>query len=203
MPEPAGSTNTVAPLLLASTSPRRRAILEQLGVPFDVVAPAYEEKPLAGHGARESILAHASGKATSIRSAHPNRLILGVDTGVVLDDVLFGKPSDAGDAARILGDLAGRTHAVVSGLCLLDGAVEVAELVETAVTFRVLSDQQIERYVSSGEWRGLAGGYAIQGSGALLIERVEGDYLNVVGLPARLLVDTLLERQPELLAIGV
>ena len=194
--------HAAAPLLLASTSPRRRAILEQLRVPFEAVAPTYVEGSLAGYAPRELIIAHAKGKAESVRPAHAGRLILGVDTGVVLDDELFGKPRDAADAARILGRLAARTHAVVSGICVIDDSVSVTRLAETAVTFRALTGGQIERYVDSGEWMGLAGGYAIQGAGALLVERVEGDYLNVVGLPASLLVDVLHERRPELLAIG-
>ena len=197
-----GSAARGAPLVLASTSPRRRAILEQLRVPFEVALPAYEEIAQPGRSPRELIEAHAVGKARSVRGLYPDRSILGVDTGVVLDDVLYGKPVDAGDAARILTTLAGRTHTVVSGVCFLDGGSEVTSLAETSVTFRDLSGAQIGRYVDSREWRGLAGGYAIQGFGATLVESVQGDYLNIVGLPAGLLLDTLATHRPDLLALG-
>jgi septum formation protein len=145
---------------------------------------------------------HAVGKARSVQPAHPDRLILGVDTGVELEGMLFGKPRDAVDAARILAELAGKTHRVVSGLCLLSDQTESVELAETSVTFTSLTRSQIDRYVARGEWQGLAGGYAIQGLGALLVEKVEGDYLNVVGLPAALLMRMLERQHPALAPIG-
>ncbi len=191
-----------ARLVLASTSPRRRAILEQLRIPFVVAEPTYEERELPGHEPRELIAAHAEGKARSVAHLHGSQAVLGVDTGVVLGDRLYGKPASPAEAARILNELAGRTHTVVSGLCLLDGAAHASGLAETSVTFRPLSDDQIERYVAAGEWSGLAGGYAIQALGALLVEKIDGDYLNVVGLPTNLLLDTLRLRRPELLALG-
>ena len=171
-------------------------------MPFELSAPTYEEVARPDHSPRELIAAHAAGKARSVRALHPGRSILGVDIGVVLGDVLFGKPLDSNDAARILASLAGNTHTVVSGLCLLEDSMEVTALAETSVTFRELSGAQIGRYIDSGEWTGLAGGYAIQGLGATLVESVEGDYLNIVGLPASLLIDTLGEHRPDLLAIG-
>ena len=203
MKRQAPPTNRGAPLVLASTSPRRRTILEQLRVPFELASPTYEETALPGHSPRELIAAHALAKARSVHAAHPGRSILAVDTGVVLGQVLFGKPKDADDAARILSSLAGKTHTVVSGLCLLDGEAEATGLSESSVTFRDLSSAQISRYVGTEEWKGLAGGYAIQGFGAPLVESVAGDYLNIVGLPASLLIDTLAEHRPDLLAIGV
>lgn len=189
------------PLVLASTSPRRRAILEQLRVPFELAVPSYDEAPVPGLSAQELIARHASGKARSVGDEHAGRTILGVDTGVVLGDTLYGKPRDEADAARILTELGGRTHVVVSGLCLHESGCEVTRVVETRVTFRSLSTSQIDRYVDAGEWAGLAGGYAIQGIGALLVERIEGDYLNVVGLPASALVDLLRDRRADLLAL--
>ena len=197
-----GDQRSVERLLLASTSLRRTAILEQLGVPFDVVAPSYEEEDIAGRRPGEVVATHATGKAQSVRNAYPDRLILGVDTGVALGDQLYGKPRDDEDAVRILSTLAGETHTVVSGICLLDGQNADVEVEATAVTFKALSRTQIERYVAQGEWQGLAGGYAIQGRGALFVERVEGDYLNVVGLPSALLVRMLERRRPALVSIG-
>ncbi len=124
------------------------------------------------------------------------RVTLGVDTAVVLDGRVYGKPTDSADAERMLGALAERTHTVVSGLCLLGTGEDVVEHESTNVTFRTLSADALDAYVESGEWEGRAGAYAIQGLGGRLVERIEGDYLNVVGLPGALLV-SLLERHAE------
>jgi septum formation protein len=122
--------------------------------------------------------------------------VLGVDTAVALDGRIYGKPANAADAERMLEELAGKTHVVVSGLCLLTAAWEVVEHEETRVTFRELTPRELGMHLAHGEWEGRAGGYAIQGRGAALVERIEGDYLNVVGLPAALLVRLLAERFP-------
>lgn len=182
------------PLLLASTSPQRRAILEQLHIPFDAVAPHYEEHDPPDADAEEMVREHARGKALSVAGDADERPALGVDTTVTLDGRVYSKPSDVGDAERMLEELGGRTHAVVSGLCLISPGWEVVETETTLVTFRPLTPRDLAWYVASGEWEGRAGGYAIQGRGAGLVERVEGDYLNVVGLPAALLVRLLAER---------
>ncbi len=174
------------PLVLASTSPQRRAILEQLRIPFEVVPPAYEETPGGDP------LEHAVGKARSVDGG--DRPVLGVDTVVVCEGETIGKPRDEAEAARMLEALAGRTHEVVSGLCLRTTSWEERGRETTRVTFRALGPRDRARYVASGEWEGRAGAYAIQGLGAALVERVEGDYLNVVGLPAALLVRLLAER---------
>jgi septum formation protein len=190
------SAPPAAPLLLASTSPQRRAILEQLGLPFDVVAPRYAEEDEPGLGAVALVRAHARGKARSVVGEAGERPVLGVDTTVVLDGEIFGKPGGEDEAAAMLGRLGGRTHAVVSGLCLVTPGWEVVEHEETLVTFRELTPRDVAAYVAAGEWRGRAGAYAIQGLGAGLVERIEGDYLNVVGLPAALLVRLLAARFP-------
>lgn len=182
------------PLLLASTSPQRRAILTQLGIPFDVVAPRYEEHDPPEGDATALVCEHARGKAESVAGEAGERPVLGVDTTVVLGGRIYGKPADAGDAERMLEELSGRTHAVVSGLCLIAPGWEVVEAAATLVTFRALTPRDLGLYVASGEWEGRAGGYAIQGLGTALVERVEGDYLNVVGLPGALLVRLLAER---------
>ena len=184
------------PLLLASTSPQRRAILEQLRIPFDVVAPGYDEVDPPGADAIGLVRAHAREKARSVAGEARGRPVLAVDTTVVLGGRLYGKAADAAEAAGMLSALGGRTHVVVSGLCLLTGEWEVVEHDATRVTFRELEGREVAAYVAAGEWQGRAGAYAIQGLGASLVKSVEGDYLNVVGLPAALLVRVLAERLP-------
>jgi septum formation protein len=183
-----------SPLLLASTSPQRRAILEQLGVPFDLIAPRYDEHTPERADAVEVVREHASAKARSVADEAGERPVLGVDTAVVLDGRIFGKPSGAADAEGMLERLSGRTHVVVSGLCLLTPGWEAVEHEATRVMFRELTPRDLAAYVASGEWEGRAGAYAIQGRGAALVRCIEGDYLNVVGLPAALLVRLLAER---------
>jgi len=181
------------PLLLASTSPQRRAILEQLGLPFEVVAPRYEEKG-------DDPLEHAAGKARSVDGG--DRPVLGVDTIVRCGGRVLGKPSHAGEAEQMLETLSGREHEVVSGLCLRTPAWEELRTETTRVVFRPLTPRDIASYIESGEWEGRAGAYAIQGRGAALVERIEGDYLNVVGLPAALLVRVMAERFAGLYGLG-
>jgi septum formation protein len=183
-------------LVLASTSPQRRAILEQLGIAFEVVEPTYVEHDPPGLSPVELVRVHAEGKA---RSAHGEGVTLGVDTAVVLDGHVYGKPDGREDAARILDELSGRTHMVVSGLCLLGPDFEVVGDAATEVTFRRLTSELGALYLESAEWEGRAGGYAIQGLGGRLVERIEGDYLNVVGLPGALLVSLLQAYAPNLL----
>jgi nucleoside triphosphate pyrophosphatase len=181
-----------SPLVLASTSPQRRAILEQLGIPFEVVTPSYDEETPQAGDAVAVVREHARAKARSV--AGDERPILGVDTAVVLDGLIFGKPADATEAEQMLEELSGKTHVVVSGLCLVTPGWEVVEHEGTRVTFRELTPRDLAAYVGTGEWEGRAGAYAIQGRGAGLVRSIEGDYLNVVGLPAALLVRVLAER---------
>jgi len=184
-----------APLLLASRSPQRRAILQQLGIPFDVVDPRYEEAPppeLAD--AIEVVREHAQGKARSVAADAGDRPVVGVDTEVVLQGEIFGKPSDATEAEQMLERLSGKTHLVMSGLCLLTPGWEVVTHEGTRVTFRELTPRDLAAYVETREWEGRAGAYAIQGRGAALVKCIDGDYLNVVGLPAACLVQLLAER---------
>jgi septum formation protein len=174
-------------LVLASRSPQRRAILEQLGLAFEVLDVDVEEieRGPAAEVARDNALRKAQAGA----ALRPAATILGVDTVVTLDGALYGKPASAADAEATLRRLAGRTHEVVSGLALLaPGNPQVVHEV-TKVTFRALSDEVVMRYVASGEWTGRAGGYAIQEKGAALVRAIAGDYLNVVGLPVGALLD--------------
>ena len=175
------------PLILASTSPRRREILEQLRIPFEVVVPRYEETS-------GDPVAHAVGKARSVAPVAGDQPVLGCDTEVICNGRVYGKAANETDAEEMLESLSGKTHEVVSGLVLLTPAWEEVHREVTRVTFRPLTPRDLARYVASGEWEGRAGAYAIQGLGASLVERIEGDYLNVVGLPAALLVRLLAER---------
>ncbi|MGH3078330.1 MAG: Maf family protein [Gaiellaceae bacterium] len=184
-------------LILASTSPQRRAILEQLRIPFEAVAPDYVEDDPPDADPAELVRRHAVGKARSVHA--DGAVTLGVDTTVVLDGRIYGKAADRDDAAHMLHELSGRTHTVVSGLCLLGGDEEVLAHELTDVTFRLLSAELVEAYLESGEWEGRAGAYAIQGLGGRLVERIEGDYLNVVGLPGALLLSLLERHAPKLL----
>jgi septum formation protein len=196
------SGSPAPPLLLASTSPQRRAILEQLGVPFDVVAPGYVEHDPPDADAVGLVREHALGKARSVAALAGDRPVLAVDTAVSLGGAIFGKPTDATDAERMLEALAGETHVVVSGLCLLTPGWELVEHDSTRVSVRELTPRDLAANLAHGEWEGRAGAYAIQGRGAALVERIEGDYLNVVGLPAALLVRLLAERFPGLYGFG-
>ena len=184
-------------LTLASTSPQRRAILEQLAIPFDVVAPDYVEDDPPDADPTELVRRHAEEKARSVHA--DGRITLGVDTTVVLDGRVYGKARNADDATGILAELSGRTHTVVSGICLLGAGDDVIAHEPTEVTFRQVTADRIASYVASGEWEGRAGAYAIQGLGARLVARIDGDYLNIVGLPGAILVALLERRAPKLL----
>jgi septum formation protein len=189
-----GGAQAAAVIVLASTSPQRRLILEQLRIPLEVVAPGYEEEPGGDP------VVHAAGKARSVDGG--DRPVLGVDTIVACNGEVLGKPADATDAERMLELLSGRTHEVVSGLCLRTRAWEELHSATTRVTFRGLTPRDLGHYLASGEWEGRAGGYAIQGLGANLVEQIEGDYLNVVGLPGALLVRLLVQRFPGTYGVG-
>lgn len=177
------------PLVLASTSPQRSAILTALGVPFTVVAPGYVEVDPPDSRPAELALRHARGKAASV----PGDPVLGVDTLVWLDGRVLGKPAERAAAAVSVAALAGRTHEVYSGLTLRAGGREIVRSVATRVRFRALTPADVEWYLDTGEWEGRAGGYAIQGAGAALVDAIDGDYTNVVGLPVGALIEALEE----------
>jgi septum formation protein len=155
------------------------------------VRPTDVEEETAGDP--EAVAAeNARRKATA--PAPPGRLVLGADTLVAVDGDVLGKPADAAQARAYVGRLAGRTHQVVGGIALArDGAVVASAVEVTDVSFRELSESEVAAYVDTGEWRGRAGGYAIQGRGAALVRGIVGDYLNVVGLPLARLLDLLPE----------
>jgi len=192
-----------APLVLASSSPQRRALLERLGVPFTVRAPQTNELRRGDPGtlARENALR----KARAALAPGADEVVLGCDTVVAHGGVIYGKPADERQARGTLQALSGAEHEVISGLALLFGEGRSREhsaiartstaVARTVVTFRELGGELLEWYLSTGEWRGRAGGYAIQGAGAALVRSVQGDYENVVGLP----LASLLDLYPELL----
>jgi len=175
------------PLVLASRSPQRRAILDQLRISYEAVPVDVDE--LSAGAPAEVARANALAKARAGALKRPGRTILGVDTVVALDGEIFGKPASAQQAAATLGRLQGRGHEVVSGLALLESGNTQVVHEATEVTFRELDEDAIRRYVATGEWCGRAGGYAIQGQGAALVRRIMGDYLNVVGLPVGAMLD--------------
>jgi septum formation protein len=180
-------------LILASRSPQRRAILEHLAVPFEVVVSAHDEDVHDGDPAT-TVERNALGKAREVLARvalEPGELVLGVDTVVVVGGRILGKAAGEDEARASLRLLAGRRHEVYSGLALCDGVRETVGHARTGVRFRPLDDAAVEGYVATGEWRERAGAYAIQGVGSALVESVEGDYFNVVGLPVALLVETL------------
>ncbi|HXW58354.1 MAG TPA: Maf family protein [Solirubrobacteraceae bacterium] len=180
-------------LTLASGSPQRRAILERLSVPFSVCVAGVTELDVGEpeEVARENALRKA--RAVSARSG--GGPVLGCDTLVALADQIYGKPADEHAARATLRALSGATHAVVGGLALVLDGQERTATARTAVSFRVLDEGLLDWYLATGEWRGRAGAYAIQGAGAALVRSVHGDYENVVGLP----LAALLDLYPELL----
>ncbi|HEX3804469.1 MAG TPA: Maf family protein [Solirubrobacteraceae bacterium] len=188
-------------MILASGSPQRRAILEQLGAAFEVVVPDVDE--LTAGPPEELVLENAFRKASAVATGlvppvRPHQsggdagaAVLGVDTIVALGPKVYGKPADREDAAATLRALGGRSHRVLSGVCVIeDGRARTATAV-TTVNFRPLGEHVLAWYLATDEWRGRAGGYAIQGRGAALVGSIDGDYLNVVGLPVATLLDLL------------
>ncbi len=180
-------------LILASRSPQRRAILTQLGIPFEVVVAGVPE--LASGPPQEVAAENAYRKAAAVAAGAPDALVLGVDTVVALGQTVYGKPNDLAAARETLQALSGRRHAVVGGMCLIQDGKPQTLVETTLVDFRTLDAARLEWYLAAGEWRERAGGYAIQGRGAALVTRIEGDYWNIVGLP----VAALLSLRPGLL----
>ena len=189
-------------LVLASASPRRRELLAALGLTPPVRPVDLDETPLAGEPAADCVLRLARAKAET--GAGPGELVLAADTLVVLDGRILGKPSGPGEARRMLADLAGRDHLVMTGVAVCDSdARRTAAAVETTrVTIAPLGPARIARYVATGEPLDKAGAYAIQGLGALFVERVAGNYSNVVGLPLPLTARLFAELGYELIDLA-
>jgi septum formation protein len=177
-------------LTLASRSPRRRELLEQIGIALEVLPADTDESVHAGEGARGYVLRVAREKARAVAGA----LVLGADTAVVLEGVVLGKPADAADAVRMLRALSGTRHEVLTGVCVRRGGPDPLELeavVRTEVEFAPLGEAEIAWYVSTGEPLDKAGAYAIQGAGGAFVREVRGSVSNVVGLPLAETADLL------------
>lgn len=181
---------TAAPtLVLASGSPRRRQLLEMLGIPILVMPADIQEIPLPG----ESAHTYSSRLARDKARAVPGQLVLGADTIVLLDDRILEKPVDDDDAFEMLSQLQGRSHQVLTSVCLLAGGVERHAHDLTTVTFAPADAATLGAYVATGEPRDKAGAYGIQGYGAALIEKIDGDFFSVMGLPVRKVLGLLAE----------
>ena len=195
-------------LVLASASPRRQELLRNAGISFTVEPADIDETPRDGESPRDCAERLARQKALAVSNTRPQDYVLGADTVVAVDDIILGKPVDAANAARMLRLLSGRTHQVVTGVCLVAGTVasELAQKLRTEnrelrtasettlVTIRDLSDDEIHEYVATGEPMDKAGAYAIQGMASRWIPQIDGDYSNVVGLPVKLVCELLREQ---------
>ncbi len=190
------------PVILASTSPRRRRILDLLRLPFEVVPSRAEEIPLKGENAADFAERAARDKATEVADRYPDHLVLGADTVVEIDGRILGKPHSAADAAAMLRTLAGREHAVHTGLALV-GNQRAHTLVDTAtVCFLKIDDTMIDWYVASGEPMDKAGAYAVQGLGGLLVKGLKGSPHTVVGLPIHRLPELFAAHDVDFLALS-
>lgn len=173
-------------LILASASPRRRELLERLGLVLRVAPVDIDEQPRAGESPRDYVVRIAARKceaaATSVGTAHTTP-ILAADTTVVIEGEIFGKPANAQDAGTMLQRLAGRRHEVITAYRILRSALVTERVVTTRVSFRLIDPIEIQAYVASDEWRDKAGGYAIQGIAAVFATEIRGSLTNVIGLP--------------------
>ena len=181
-------------LVLASNSPRRRELLALLGLSFDVCSPTFKEQPITGLPPLEQVTGFALEKARSVARARSRDLVLGGDTVIELDGRLLGKPHDLRDARAMLTCLAGRSHHVHTAvaLCSQVRGIESVEVATATVHMKTEVDQALERYLATQESLGKAGAYSIQGLGGELIERIDGDYTTVVGLPLKVTAQLLL-----------
>lgn len=171
-------------MILASASPRRKELLASMGIPFDIITADTEE---ATDGEpRHVVMQNARLKAEAVQKNHPGRMILGSDTVVSIDGQVLGKPRDEEDAFRMLRALSGRKHKVYTGVCLIANGKADVRCDETDVYFSALSDDEIRRYIATGEPMDKAGAYAIQGIAGMYVEKINGSFSNVIGLPTAL-----------------
>lgn len=182
-------------IVLASASPRRMALLEQLGLDFTADASAQEDETIVGSEPCQLARQISLKKAQSVSGKYPDAIIIAADTFGVIDGHILGKPNSEGEARTMLQTISGRRHAVITGFTVMDTSTgkTISNAVETSVDIKHLTEQEIEAYVRSGEPMDKAGAYAIQGLGAAIVERIEGDYYNVVGLPLCALSEILKE----------
>lgn len=182
-------------IILASTSPRRAALLKQLGLRFTIVPSRYEEDMRLKLKPKDLAKHLAFGKAQAVARRFKNAVVIAADTFLVFRGRLLGKPRSRREAKRMLEALSGKAHSVVTGFALMDTAsgAAITEAVESRVYFRKLDPREIAAYVASGEPLDKAGAYGIQGLGGIFVKKIEGDYFNVVGLPIGVLVKRLRE----------
>ena len=180
-------------LILASQSPRRRELLTLVDLAHEVRPAHIDESPLPGESPRPHVERLAREKAAAIAAAERDATIVAADTIVVIDDLILGKPADAAEAHRTLRRLSGRTHTVYTAIAVARGDRMLSAVEEVSVRFRPLDDAEIDAYVATGEPMDKAGSYGIQGHGAAIVERIEGDYYAVMGLPLCRLVQLLKE----------
>lgn len=182
-------------IILASTSPRRKALLEQLGLKFKVEKRVQEDTGLAGLEPVRMVENISLRKAESIAKFYDNAVIVAADTIGVIDGKIIGKPHTSAEASAMLSSLSGRAHTVITGFTVLDtmNNVSAVRSVTTTVYIKKLERTEIEAYIKTGEPLDKAGAYGIQGKGAVIVEKIEGDYFNIVGLPLYALADTLKE----------
>ncbi|MCL5019448.1 MAG: Maf family protein [Patescibacteria group bacterium] len=172
-------------IILASSSPRRKQVLEQVGLNFTVEVSDYEEKPISGVKPHEFVETLSFGKAKAVAKNHEDAIIIGADTIVVLNNQILGKPKTKEDARGMLKKLSGNTHSVFTGFTIIDtkNNKTITNHVETKIRFRNLSGKEISKYVETEEPMDKAGAYGVQDRGALFVEYIEGDYSSVMGLP--------------------
>ncbi|GMU61154.1 MAG: Maf-like protein [Myxococcaceae bacterium] len=187
-------------LLLASTSPARRALMDALGLPYRAVPPEVDEEVPAGTAAPRAVAVLAERKARAVLAKHPGALVIGADQLVSLEGRTLGKPSDALAAAKQLQSLSGKTHDIYTALCVVGPAFLVGEVDAARMTVWPLSADDVGAYVATGEWQGCAGGYRVEGRGQALFQRIEGDRAAIQGLPMQRLVRVLREAGLKLLA---
>jgi septum formation protein len=183
-------------LILASTSPRRREILALLGLPFQVIAPPFEEIIVRRRSVEEEVTAFALEKARSVAAEHPQDIVIGSDTMITLDGEKFGKPADLDDARRMLRAFSGKRHRIYTSVAIVDGAggPGLRRVEEVSVLMRPYTDREITDYLAWGESLDKAGAYSIQGEGSRLIASIDGDYLAAVGMPLMPIAGYLRER---------
>ncbi len=180
-------------IILASASPRRKEILEKTGLKFKVYESDYEENMEIGLKPHELAICHSIGKAMAIARKYKNALIISADTIVVLKNRVFGKPRDKENAREMLKALSGKAHTVITGYTIMNAETgkKLSRAVESKVLFKRLNEDEIEAYIKSGEPLDKAGAYGVQGLGAVIVKRIEGDFFNVMGLPLNSVVESL------------
>lgn len=180
-------------IILASASPRRKEILEKTGLKFKVDKSDYKEKTALGLQSHKLARFLSREKARHVARRHRNALVIAADTIVVLRGKLFGKPRNEEQAKEMLKALSGKVHSVITGFTIIDtaGKKEISRSIESKVFFKRLSDDEIETYIRSGEPLDKAGAYGVQGLGAVIVKRIEGDFFNVMGLPLNALAESL------------